>query len=168
MKNKKATEKQISRAQAGMRTLGVFHYALALLLMIMIILLIVAGAERLGAAIHEKNSDSLSALNQLDDEHAGVTAITLLLIQFGIELYLGWSTRRRANRPDKMLLKLLLSGGSVLLTLFSMIRSGLAGTEWAGTVYTLVLNSTTFLLALRIKRAYDRGRRGSAESGLEA
>ena len=118
-KKNRITEKQISKAQAGMRALGVFHYALAGFLLVMIVLLIAAGPERLGEAIHRQGSDALASLNRYDDEVAGVTAIGLLLIQFGIEVYLGWSTRRKANRPDKMLIKLILSGGSVLMTLFS-------------------------------------------------
>ena len=131
----------------------------------MIVLLIIAGPERLGAAVHERNADSLTALNKLDDKTAGVTAIGVLMIQFGIEVYLGWSTRRRALRPDKMLLKLILSGGSVLMTLFSLLRSVFSGAELAGLLYALALNLTTFLLALRIRLVYDRMRVGSAGEG---
>ena len=163
MKKKKIDGKRISRAQTGMRALGVFHYALAGFLLLMIILLIVAGPEQLGEAVHQRNDSSLSVLNQYDDEVAGVTVIGLLIIQFGIELYLGWSTRRKALRPDKMLLKLILSGGSVLMTLFSLLRSAFTGAEVAGVLYTLILNLTTFLLALRIKLVYERLRGGAGE-----
>ena len=164
MKKTKNGVKRISRAQKGMRALGVLHYALAAFLLLMIVLLIIAGPERLGAAVHERNADSLTALNKLDDKTAGVTAIAVLMIQFGIELYLGWSTRRKALRPDKILMKLLLSGGSVLMTLFSLIRSGFIGAEWIGPVCTLALNLTTFLLALRIRYVYDRLRGETAEN----
>ena len=167
-KKNRITEKQISKAQAGMRALGVFHYALAGFLLVMIVLLIAAGPERLGEAIHRQGSEALASLNRYDDEVAGVTAIGLLLIQFGIEVYLGWSTRRKANRPDKMLIKLILSGGSVLMTLFSVIRSGFSGAELGGLLYTLGLNLITFLLALRIRNTYERLRReraGGTETG---
>ena len=166
-KKNRITEKQISKAQAGMRALGVFHYALAGFLLVLIVLLIAAGPERLGEAIHRQGSDALASLNRYDDEVAGVTAIGLLLIQFGIEVYLGWSTRRKANRPDKMLIKLILSGGSVLMTLFSVIRSGFSGAELGGLLYTLGLNLITFLLALRIRNTYQRLRRERA-GGTEA
>ena len=167
MKKKKNKANRISKAQTGMRALGVFHYALAAFLLLMIILLIIAGPERLGAAVHERNSESMSALSRLDDKTAGVTAIGVLMIQFGIEVYLGWSTRRKALRPDKMLLKLILSGGSVLMTLFSLLRSVFSGAELAGLLYALALNLTTFLLALRIRLVYNRRRVGSAGEGPE-
>ena len=79
-------------------------------------------------------------------------------------MYLGWSTRRKAMRPDKMLLKLILSGGSALMTLFSLFRSVFSGAELGGLLYTLILNLITFLLALRIRFDYERLRgRGKGE-----
>ena len=158
MKKMKVIEKQISKAQKGMRVLGILHYVLAVFLLVIIIMILIVGPERLGAAIHERHNASLSALNRVDDRTAGITAIVLLVIQFGIEVFLGWSTRRRSRRPDRMLTKLLLSGGSIVITLYSLIRTGFAGTEWISSLYTLALHTATFLLALWIKRGYDRQR----------
>ena len=48
MKKKKIKVNRISKAQTGMRALGVFHYALAAFLLLMIILLIIAGVALIG------------------------------------------------------------------------------------------------------------------------
>ena len=153
---------KLSKAQTGMKVLGIFHYILALLLLAMIALLLVAGVRVLGASIHASGSPDLAFLDEYDDQFTGITGIVILVLQFFTELFTGWSCRRRAKHPDKMLLTLILSGGNVLFSLFSLFSSGLANVEWAGFLYSLTLNVITFMLALWIKRAYDRHRREMA------
>lgn len=142
-----------------MKVLGVFHYLFALLLLLMVVALLTIESGKAGASIHASNARNLAFLDAYDDRVTGITVIVILGIQFCIEAFLGWSSWRRSKHPDRMMLTLLLSGGSILLSLFSLLRSGFANVEWVDLIYGVTLNATTFLLALWIKRAYDRRRR---------
>ena len=148
-----------------MNVLGWFHYLLMILILLITIPTIIVGPEQFGLMVKEKNNPVLSFLNQYSDEVAGLTAIILLFISVITEFYLGWSCRRKARRPEKLLLTLALSGAKTLFSLFTVLRGGLLSVNWLDTVYSLFLNLITFLLAFWIRREYNRNRKmGHTES----
>ena len=150
-----------------MKALGILHYGFAVLLLLIVAVLLTVETGQLGATLHASKSPELLFLEEYDDQVAGLTAIIILCIQAIIELFIGWSCRWRAKHPDKMLLTLILSGGSVLLSLISLFSSGFINVEWAGFIHSATLNTVTFLLALWIKRAYDRCRLETGASVAE-
>ena len=151
-------DRELTRAKRGMMTLSWFHFAFAIVLFIMCFFLSFAVNE-LGAAIHRQNSEALSFLDGYDDQVTGLSAITILVIEMCIELFLGFSCRKKAKHPEKLLLTIILSGGKAIYGLISILLCGTSSVGWIDAITSLVLNTVTFLLAIWLKTAYDRHRR---------
>ena len=163
-RNKKALS--LSGAQRGMRLLGIFHYLLGAFLIWMIVMLFIGGPEMLGALVHEQNSPNFAFLDKYDDWVTGMSFITILMIQAAMELFTGWSCRRKSLHPDKMMLTLLLSGAGVLGSAFTLLKAGFHTNVILDAGYSLLLNLVTFLLAFRIRRDFIRSRKTEAQGRL--
>ena len=120
----------------------------------MIVLLCIGGPETVGAGIRERNSELLPFLNMYDDWDYGMGVIIILFMQMMIELFLGWSCRRKSTRPEKLLLTLVLSGIRILTSLYTLLKSGMDINILMDAGYTLLLNLLTFFLAFRIRREH--------------
>ena len=156
---------QLSKAQKGMRLLGIFHYILGILLLLMLILLGTLGPVKFWEAIQARNSIDFAFLDQYDPWVAGMSILTLIFLQAAIELFVGWSCRRKSTRPQKLLLTLILSGISTLTNLFTFIKAGADPIAHLDPAYALLINLITFVLAFLIRREYSRSSEKQSEAG---
>lgn len=146
----------LSRAQKCMNILGWFHYACAVLTALFIALILLVGVGRFGAELQKSDAPSFEFLKPYDGDVAGVSMIVILVIGMIIESFLGWSCRRKARRPEKITLTIVLSGAQMLFSIISILRQRFANVYWLDAGYTLALNAVTLSLALWIKAEYRR------------
>lgn len=154
--SRRRAKSPLSRAQKCMNVLGWFHYACAILTALFIALIFLAGVGRFGAELQKSTSPTLEFLKPYDGMVAGVSMIVILVIGLIIESFLGWSCRRKARRPEKITLTIVLSGAQTLFSIVSILRQGFANVYWLDAGYTLALNVVTFSLALWMKAEYRR------------
>ena len=104
-----------SRAQKGIRLLGIFHYLLGFFLLLLMILLRLIGPEEVWVRFQERNTMDLTFLENYDAWVAGMSILTLFLLQAVTELFVGFCCRRNATRPRNLLLTVFLSGPAACL-----------------------------------------------------
>ena len=139
-----------------MRSLGLFHYILGIVLLLMLILLGTIGPEETSIRFLERNTLDLTYLEKYDDWVAGMNILTMFFIHMVIELFVGFCWRRNATRPRNLLLTVFFSGASFLSALFALVLAGSDPATYLDPGYTLLLNLLTFLLAFRIRQENRR------------
>ena len=150
------SKKTLTRAQKSMNILGWFHFAWFILALVFIALIVLVGIDRFGTEFQKTSNPMFDSLRVFDGNVAGWSVIFVLAIGMFIELFLWWSCRRKARHPEKIWITLIISGAQILLSVFSMLRKGLANVIWLDSGYTLALNVVTFSLALWMRMEEKR------------